>query len=193
MFCKVSLVGDTAFDLFTRIEGSFIENIQKVETGEQWDVVSFRLSSDNTLVEHFEVVGSGYRISDDHVAVLLNDKSQFFHLRERLTSFDSDLKRALVFVHKNYNLIAKEFIQNPLTKVDLDRELGDEVISSGLIFFLEESGFNSLATSCSCKGFFGGTSGCSSASCTVVVGFCQSNENCKSTDKWTSCSCRSND
>jgi hypothetical protein len=190
MFYKVSLVGDMGLDLFARIDADLAKNIEKMGVGEHWDVVSYRLSEDETYIEHFESIGSGFVISDDHIAVALNNKGQITQQNTRLTSTEPSLRRALMFLRKESGLAKRDFTSTRFSKDNFSREIEEELTNSGLVVMLEETGFKSLAVTCSCKGFWGSTSGCTSATCTVVLGYCQENPDCKRTDMISACACR---
>lgn len=182
---KMSIVGDRVFHMYVKIDKRFSNNIMKAQN-DTWDVISYRIK-DNKTVEDYTPLGSGWKIGDNHLAVELTDSSMLTNEIEYLTNSNPLSKKALIFISKGIFLFTQDFLN--ATKKTFDENFIPEIISSGFVAWPEEMGYYTKVLSCTCKGVFGGTSGCTSPQCNVVLGICQSNPDCKKTDLTSICSC----
>lgn len=187
---KCALVGDVRFNFCVEVDEDLSKNVPE-SSGEHWNVASWRMSECDQFVEYFSEIGTGWKISESQLAIKLNDnfKSSIDQEWSLLTSRDRLTRRALLFLPKDSLLIKSDYIR--VEKKDFVNAIQPLVQTNGLVAFPIEYGFSPLATSCTCKAFFGCTTGCcTNPSCNVVIGICQSNSNCRKVDRFSSCACR---
>ncbi|MGF9814243.1 hypothetical protein [Bacillus sp. BS98] len=182
---KLSIVGESVYHMYVNVDNQFSEHIIQADK-ETWDVASYRFK-DNEIVEQFTNLGSGWKIGENNLAIKLNDPKTIQEEVDSLTSSNDLVRKALIFVPKGNSFVNRTYLNE--TKQVFDNDFIPEIKRGGLVAWPAECGFHPLAVTCSCKGFFGGGS-CTSPTCNVVLGICQSNPECKKTDMTSVCSCQ---
>ena len=188
---KLHIVGDSVFTMCVEVADGLEKNMPSGNAGQLWDVTTYRLSSCNKFVEHYEQLGAGWKISDTQLVVELtaNQKARMDSECDALKSSDPLARRALIFLPKGSQLAAKSF--KSAGKADFTQEVEPEVLQGGIVAYPVEYGFSPKAVTCTCKAFFGCTTGCcTSPACNVVLGLCQENAECKKVDTLSDCQCR---
>ncbi|PGD82304.1 hypothetical protein COM47_20525 [Bacillus wiedmannii] len=185
---KQSIVGEYVYHMYVNVDYQFSEHILKADK-ETWDVASYRFK-DNKIVEHYTPLGSGWKVGENSLALFLNDPKVIREEVDSLTTSNSLMKKALIFVPKENSFINKTY--SNVTKKAFETDFIPEINRGGLVAWPAENGFHPLAVTCSCKGVFGGSSGCTNPTCQFIGGFCQSNTECKKTDMLSVCSCKAN-
>ncbi|MGF4041194.1 hypothetical protein [Bacillus subtilis] len=186
---KLSISGDLVYHTYVNVDNQFADNISKADQ-EAWKVASYRFK-DNKIVEEFTYLGYGWKVSENNIAIKLNNPKIIRKEVEALSSSDSLKRKALIFVPKVNTKIEKAYLHE--AKETFDNDFIPEIKKAGLVAWPAEYGFHPLTVTCSCKGIFGGSSGCTNPTCNVVLGFCQSNSECKKTDMTSICSCQRDD
>jgi len=182
---KLSVVGDFVYQMYVYVDEEFSNNIMQAEK-ETWSVASYRFK-DNKIVESYDVLGSGWKIDNNTIGIKLNNPQIIRKEVDLLTNSNSLMRKALIFVSKTSPTVKKSYLNE--SKEVFDRDFVPEIKKGGLVAWPGEHGFHPLTITCTCKGFFGGESGCTHPTCNVVLGNCQDNSNCKRTDSTSSCNC----
>lgn len=189
---RVRIAGNETFSMSVEVLGSALAKMPGNAEEPKWDVISYRPTGDRSMVEHYELIGIGYKVSDVDLAVEVpaGKRRVLAEEQKALTSTNPAERRALLFIPRA-NAIARKMFANT-EYASFVTEAQPVLSEGGFVAFPIEHGVLALATSCKCKGFFGGTSGCSQLNnCKkIIAGFCQSDTNCKATDSITSCSCQ---
>ena len=150
----------------------------------------YRLTSDHKTCEAFAAIGEATKISDTQLAIRLADesKSKARTFTQLATNPDATKRQAFMLLPrtsgKKFNFAGKSIDE-------FSSEVQPKLNAGGLIAYPVTLGRQALAVTCTCKSFFGCTSGCcTSPACNVRLGICQANPNCKKVDVASNCGCR---
>jgi hypothetical protein len=186
--------GDTAHTSVVKLsEDLDRKNLPKNGDGKkEFAAYSYRLATDKS-VERFAMIGKAVKISDTQMIVVMPEgqKADFDDEIQSLASNDPMKRRALIVLPQS-NDSAKGKVVG-LGYAEFEAKVGDGVLKNGAILVPVELGRAAAATSCTCKAFFGCTTGCcTNPTCNVVAGWCQDNSECKKVDLLSDCACRKN-
>lgn len=151
---------------------------------------TYRLTADHTNVEAYNPIGQALKISDTQIAIILDKKLKASAnlLSETLNTGDELKRHAVLFYIPKLNESSLEFTGKPANK--FIAEIQPRISNGGLVAYPVNIGIRPFLTSCTCKAFFGCTTGCcTSPSCKAIIGICQSNSECKKVDSLSNCSC----
>ncbi|MDZ4850149.1 MAG: hypothetical protein SGI77_12765 [Pirellulaceae bacterium] len=152
---------------------------------------TYRLTADHKTCEAYNSVGHALKVSDTQIAIVLDEKTKGTShlLAENLNTADPLKRHAILLYPPKPNDPTLAFAGQSVT--DFSAAVQPRIDDGGLVAYPVDVGVRPLAVTCTCKAFFGCTSGCcTSPSCNVVVGTCQSNSDCKKVDTFSDCSCR---
>jgi len=188
--CLVTFVTDAHNTISVRVDTDLLKNMPEKRFDVVWDAVSFRLNESENSVEAFEKIGVAYLVGKSHIGISLDDNQKAAKSLELISSSDPKLRHAIMLLPKGSEKARTDFAGKG--KGDFTDAIRSEVRSKGMVMFPTTVGRTAFATTCACKGFFGGTSGCTSPTCTVspIGTFCNSNPDCKKTDLTSVCSCQ---
>jgi len=158
------------------------------------DVYRYRLDESIKPVKFstFEYIGEAAIVSERNILITA-DKSKSSLVAEESSFVNSSPEKryALLFLEKKTQ-------EKELALTNSNVAIADKSLKKILSFvaFPEATGLTKdpagLTVTCTCKGYFGGTSCCTSPTCNVVLGTCQDNSSCKqngSCSEYTSCNC----
>ena len=184
------VAGDYVSTSVVEVDSELFDKLP-VETEPKMSAASYRLKADHGSCEDYAPVGKAFKASDTQLAIVLDSKAKgtAHLLAERLTTADSLHRHAILIFASKTNDDSLSFAGKTIT--EFAGAIQPRVDAGGLIAYPVDLGVRPLATTCKCKSFFGCTSGCcTDPTCNVVVGFCQSNSDCKKVDLTSSCSCQ---
>ena len=201
-FIKVTIVSSTEDPqrasqvFFSSIAEKFSKKVivgQKSETNE---LAVYRYQLDETTkpakFSAFEYLGDALITSDRNILITANkDKNPLIAAESSFLNDSSEKRYALIFVKKDHQ-------KKELSFANIAVPTADESLKkfNHFVAFPEATGVKKatagLVVTCTCKGYWGGTSCCTSPSCNAVLGRCQDNYACKqngSCSEYTSCNC----
>ncbi|MGL4420157.1 MAG: hypothetical protein ACRCZF_05805, partial [Gemmataceae bacterium] len=180
------LAGDKVFTSCVEVPYDLAKNLPTGNKAEQkWEAVMYRLS-DKNKVESFSVLGDATYVSPTQIGVEVHKdaKMQLKECEELLSPNDVAKRHAVMLLPKGSAKAKVNFVG--YEHADFEKELAPTVKEGGLILVPVQLGVTARATTCTCKAFFGCTTGCcTNPTCNVVVGFCQSNSDCKKMDTFS--------
>lgn len=187
--CLVTFVTGDHETICVKVEADLLKNMPSEQFEVTWDAISYRLNESETAVEAFEKIGVAYRVGHAHIGISLDENLGTKSL-EAIRSTDPKTRHAIMLLPKGSEKSRTNFLG--MDKGEFTNSIRTEIRSKGMVVFPAALGRTALVTTCSCKGFFGGSSGCTSPTCTVspIGSFCNSNPDCKKTDLTSVCSCQ---
>ena len=181
--------GDHVTTTIVQVDGELFDKLP-ISDKASLSAASYRLKADHTVCEAFSTLGTAMKVSPTQIAIVLDAsaKSSSHLLAGRLNTPDPLSRHAILLLPAKADDSKLAFTGKSIS--EFASSLQPRIDDGGLIAYPIETGVSPLAVTCTCKSFFGCTSGCcTSVTCNVVVGFCQDNPNCKKVDLTSNCSC----
>ena len=201
-FIKVTIVSSTEDPqresqvFFASIAEKFSKKVIVGKKSETNELAVYRYQLDENTkpakFSAFEYLGEALITSDRNILITANKDKNPLIAAESSFLHDSPEKRfALIFVKKGPQ-------KKEISFANMAVSTADEALKkiNHFVAFPEATGVKKvnagIMVTCTCKGYWGGTSCCTSPSCNVVLGRCQDNYSCKQNgtcSEYTSCNC----